>query len=143
MQQTRQLWASNDSRKAKHRPPAQPPCQPKVSIQKVASCDTENKANAKDGPSREEVHEIIANIEKEYGPAKVPDEEEKTKEGPPAVGPKKGSFGEPVKNPKRARPMEEVREEKVEEVSTAPAKKKHKVKIKRKERWMRGEVASF
>ena len=33
--------------------------------------------------------------------------------------------------------MEEVREEKVEEVSTAPAKKKHKVRIKRNERCMR------
>ena len=39
-------------------------------------------------------HENSANLDKKYGPAKVPDEEEKTKEGPPAVGPKKGSFGE-------------------------------------------------
>ena len=83
------------------------------------------------------IEAILANIDKEDGPAKVPDEEEKTKEGPPAVGPKKGSFGEPVKNLKRARPMEEVREEKVDEVSPAPPKKKHKVRIKRSERCMR------
>ena len=79
---------------------------------------------------------ILATIDKEDGPAKLPGEEENPKEGPTAVVQKNGSIWELVDDTQSSdtekSTTEEVREEKVEEVSPAPPKKKHKVRIKRK-----------